>query len=314
MRFSPATLFFFFAAMASPQWGYVSAARTGSNNQGQNVATRPGGNAAAGDASSNAQQKLPPAKSYKKTKQQHSPSKSKSAVNRNGSVIMVYTSATKSNDMVMTLEKSNHTPPFLYHTLRYFESHPDILSDTLKIHHVMKQADPAEPNHYRIFYQENGNERFYTVFVHIFPAGHEAQNNAATRRAWANTFIHFFNHPNNQSRYTYPVEAVYAGDLTPQNQEESLPLSHYLTIRDTMTVLRGVLYDSEDEHAQEHHNFDGLATVQTCFANQAAMLDYFTPAHMSLARTFYATQLAGAQPDQQDDGDAFQGLQPFNYA
>lgn len=312
MRFSSAALLLFVATMASFPWGYVSAAKTAGNNS---VTTRAGaGGTVAGGSSPDSQQKMPPVKSYKKTKPSNSPSKNQPAVRRNGNVVLVYTSKTKSNDMIMTLEKSNHTPPFLYHTLHYFETHPKILSDTLKIHHVMRQADPVEPNHYRIHRTENGNERFWNVFVHIFPAGREAQNTAATRREWANTFVHFFNHPNHVNRYTFPVEAVYAGDLTPQDENEALPLSHYLTIRDTMTVLRGVLYDSEDANTQEHHNFDGLATVQTCFANNEAMNDYYKAPHIPLARAFYATQLGGAGGEQEEEADAFRGLQAFNYA
>lgn len=206
--------------------------------------------------------------------------------------ILVFVAKTKSGEMVMYLEKADNSAPFVYSTIGYMKRHMAFTRNHLNIHHVMERADPNDPRKYRTQFIRSSNrtrDRRWAVLVHVFPRGKKSANTATNRRRWAETFVSFFNHPNNQSRYTHPLEARFVGDVTPQDSINAPELSTYLTIRDTMLVLREVLYDTEDTVLQEYHNYDGKATIRTCLADDVAMRNYYKPEHLEPARAYYAT-------------------------
>lgn len=227
-----------------------------------------------------------------------------SPLSNNG--VLVFVAKTKSGDMVMYLEKANDTAPFVYLTVDYMMKHMPFTRDTLNVHYVMGRVDPHDPQRYRTqFVPTNSGsyERRWSVFVHICAGGQESVNTAANRRRWAETFISFFNHPANQSKYTYPSDARFAGDVTPQDETNAPELSTYLTLRDTMFVLQVALRETED-------GSDDKASIRSCLANGAAMRDYYRPEHLDPARTYFArfAYQAGNNDEESDPAQELEGL------
>lgn len=251
-----------------------------------------------------------PSKTYKKTKVVKKDNGVNTSPFKASNNVLVYVAKTKSGDMVMYLEKANDTAPFVYLTVNYMKQHMPFTRETLNIHHVMERADPSDPQRYRTQVVTSGNgtnERRWQVFVHIYASGQEGLNTAENRRRWAETFVSFFNHPANQSKYSYPSEARFAGDVTPQDETNAPELSTYLTIRDTMIILQDVLRGAEDGN-------DDKASVRTCLENDAAMRDYYKPEHLDPARAYFARYAqAGGNDEEPDPAQEFEGLSAFTY-
>lgn len=262
-------------------------------------------------------QKATPAKAYKKSS--YRDPKTIDRINsprKSSNKIQVVVTKTKSGDMVMLLEKANGSSPFVFLTMNYLKQHKEFMQNHLNINFIFNRCDQDNPHAYKteIVTNEKGeNERHWNVLVHIVAGGDEAMNTSANRRRWAETFVAFFNHPANQAKYSYPLEAHFTGDLTPQNENESPEFSHYLTIRDTMTVMRVVLNETGDANDRDH--LDGMASVRTCLGNEAAMRDFYKPTHLEQARAFYVGHVNGEGNNQEEPEaeDEFADLPRYNY-
>lgn len=155
--------------------------------------------------------------------------------------LLVYVVKTKSGDMVMLLRRRNGKAPFLYYTYHYLRRNKGFTKSALLVDCVMDQfVEAGSDAHTKQSTPEGtcwGKNR-YVVLVRLMPKDAKDSNTFASRRNWADLFINYFNHPNNQAMYTYPMTACFAGDLTPKNNDECLQLSTYLMIGDTASLAK----------------------------------------------------------------------------
>lgn len=248
-------------------------------------------------------------KKYTKKASQTTSPKSKSAAGSSSNTMSVFVCSTKADDLLLLLERSNGGPPFWHPTLQYLNNNPTFRRENLHVHQVHDRVDPAEPERHRFATTPQGRTRTFPVLVNILPENHRAHNTPTTRSAWAAHFVAFFNHQSNQTNYTYPVQAHYAGDLTPADPSMAPCLSEFLTVRDTMEVMQEALMDAGTE----------LATVGDVLSMTEAMDDYYAPEALQRAQTIFASQRnhiptgTGVEEPQPPQNDPFQDLPGFDF-
>jgi hypothetical protein len=109
---------------------------------------------------------------------------------------------------------------------------------TLKVDKWSYLVDPND-----IFSQfgvpnSNGYSRRILVLVHTMHGPNQfVLNNAHNRALWANAVVKFYNDPQMQSEMRYAEQACFAGDITPQDETNALPLSHWLNAQDTINYI-----------------------------------------------------------------------------
>ena len=249
-----------------------------------------------------------PKKYTKKASQTASP-QGKTASSSSSNTMSVFVCSTKPDDLLLLLERSNGGPPFWHPTLQYLNNNPTFRRENLHIHQVHDRVDPVEPERHRFTTTPQGRTRSFPVLVNILPENHRANNTTETRSAWAAHFVAFFNHPSNQTNYTYPVQAHYAGDLTPANPSMAPRMSEFLTVRDTMEVMREAFMDTGTE----------LATVGDVMEITEAMEDYYTPGALERVQAIFASQRnhiptgTGVEAPQAPQNDPFQDLPGFDF-
>lgn len=250
-----------------------------------------------------------PAKLTKKTAKT-SPSKD-TTTSSSSNAMNVYVCSTMSDDLILLLEKLNGTPPFWHPTAQYLNTNADFRRHNLHIDQIHQRNDPDNPDQYRSMATNQGRSRTYPVLVNILVETAREANTSANRAAWANHFVAFFNHPSNQNLFTYPVQAHYAGDLTPTNSATAPHLSDFLTVRDTMEVMREAFMET---------GATDLAPIGDILEKQDAMAFYYTPAALERANIIFLANRnhapGGAErPGAQNyaaDGD-FQDLPNFAF-
>jgi hypothetical protein len=241
-----------------------------------------------------------PVKSYKQ-KIIDGDKKTASTTKPKSNECLVFVTKTRSNDMIMLLERSNGDPPFVFLTVNELRRQEDFRRNVLRIHQMWDKVSHNNPNETEVVLV-SGRERRFVVFVHIFEAGTDHLNNPVNRRLWADTFVHYFNHPDNRSLYTFPMTARFAGDLTPNDESTSPHMSRYLTIRDTMHVM---------QEALGHQDMNGIdLPIGYVLENEDAMNDYYAPEHLPLARQEFAVY---ARHSRNDTDGPFSGLTAFSY-
>ena len=242
-----------------------------------------------------------PVKSYKQ-KIIDGDRKTESTTKTKSNDCLVTVTKTQSNDMVMLLERSNGDPPFVFLTVNELRRQEDFRRDILRINQMWDKVSHSNPNETEVV-MVNGRERRFIVLVHIFEPGNDHLNNPVNRRLWADTFVHYFNHPDNRSLYSFPMTARFAGDLTPSDESTSPHMSRYLTIRDTMHVMQEALRGQD-------MNGNDLA-IGYVLENEEAMNDYYAPEHLPLAMQEFAVY---ARHHQSNTNGPFSGLNAFNYS
>ena len=183
--------------------------------------------------------------------------------------------------MILTIEK-NGNAPFAYPTINYLNTNRQFSKDILHIDQCHNRVDPANPQAHLEQVSNTGYTKRFPVLVNIVDDDHANLNNASNRRNFAETFVHFFNHPETQRAYTYPSLAQFAGDLTPQNEANSPHLSEYLTIRDTMEVMREALAGSDEVMA------GSLPSIGDVMDVEGIMEDYYSPRVLEQAQNVFA--------------------------
>jgi hypothetical protein len=216
----------------------------------------------------------------------------------------VWVLKTCSGDMLMYMERANGygEPPFIVPTIQELRRNEGLRKDILRINQMHDKVSPTNPNQIQNI-PVGTRERQFTMFVHIVETGNEGLNNPVNRRLWADTFVHYFNHPDNRRAYKYPMTARFAGDLTPSDETTAPHMSRYLTIRDTMSVMQEALKHQSPDMEE--------LPIGLVLENEEAMEDYYAPDHLALARTEFAIY---ARHSNVDGGSGpFAGLNAFDY-
>jgi hypothetical protein len=149
----------------------------------------------------------------------------------------VIVARTRNNDMVIKMEKRSG-PGYTTHMETYMKNNDVYTKDTLKVDKWSYLVDPND-----IFTQfgvpnSNGYSRRILVLVHTMHGPNQfVLNNAHNRALWANAVVKFYNDPQMQSEMRYAEQACFAGDVTPQDETNALPLSHWLNAQDTINYI-----------------------------------------------------------------------------
>ena len=220
--------------------------------------------------------------------------------------VLVVVSKTKSDDMIMLLEKANGGIPYVWNAINYLNQNPHVRNDLLHIVGIKNKVSGVDPNlHYQVI-AANGFSRKLFVLVGSTDSDSAHLNTTANRRRWADAFIAFYNHPNTQRQFAFPNPAVFSADITPQNEANSPPLSQFLTIRDTMEMIQTIISQNPGE----------LEPIGDVLENEDAMNDYYSPEHKTLARELFHSHLnhVPGNPDARFQQDAdYADIQPFQF-
>ena len=245
-----------------------------------------------------AQGNATPAKKWRKQGEQVSPTKRTESLPVN----TLFVTTTMPGDMVGLMEKANGQPPFVFPSMGYLNDNPEFRCRTLCINQIHARVHPTDPLVYKEVAtgsKESQRMRTYPVFVYIVPENMVKYNNPKNRAKWAQGLVEFFNHPKQMSLYTYKSHTMFAGDLSPQVESNAPPLSDFLTIDDTMTVLREVNSPTETP-----------CSIADVIAEPEAMKLYYGPETLEIANRMFAGHRNQA-PANEGGGEALEDLPPF---
>jgi len=192
----------------------------------------------------------------------------------------IFVCKVRSGDMVMMVEK-NGGAPFLHPTITYLNTNADFRRNMLSIHQMHSRVDPDDHHRFKEQLSTSGYNKRFPVFINIVDEVNIPLNNPANRKAWGETFEHFHNHAATQSAYSFPEDAHYSGDITPQNEDAAPFLSHFLTIQDTMEVMREA-YAADAEPGS-------LPSIGDMLDDNGAMENYYGPALIPEALQHFAS-------------------------
>ena len=156
----------------------------------------------------------------------------------NGQGVQLISARTRNCDMIITLEK-NGQPAFTWPVESHLSAHQDFMRTVLKIEKMVNLRDPNDAGQY-FGVQAKGSSfvKRKLVFVHAMQGDHQAeQNTPENRRRWCNHIMRFWNSAEMQQQFKYPETCRYGGDITPQDENNCQPISHWLTLRDTMDYI-----------------------------------------------------------------------------
>jgi hypothetical protein len=144
----------------------------------------------------------------------------------------------------------NHA--FLSPLFNYLRGEQDYQTKTrFGIHYMGFERHPDDPACYRADQPNKmGYQPRYLCFVSLVPEDKVDKNNAANRQRWAENIIKLESSPFIQAQYRYTnAPLLYKGDVTPVGDAPLPPLSDFLTLRDTMEVIRHAYRTAAGEKA-----------------------------------------------------------------
>ena len=193
------------------------------------------------------------------------------------SVLEVYVLKTRSDDMIARIERSNGTPPYLVPTIHYVNGNVAFSRETLHVDVVKNRVATDNPDEHMNSPSQTGYLRTFPLMIYIVPETLRDQNTPANRIKWGQHLVNFLNHRANQSKYTYPMEARFGGDITPQDESQAPYMSDYLTTRDTMDVMRDALSSTPGQ----------APSIGDVLDMPEAMAVYYSPAALNHAQDFF---------------------------
>lgn len=138
----------------------------------------------------------------------------------------------------------------------------------LAVHYIGWERNPHQPNQYREDERKKAEQTMnprYRCFVSIVPSDKAHQNNVVNRERWAKNIIKLNNCPRIQNQYRFGATPLYyKGDVTPINAPPP-PMSQFLTIRDTMEVIRIAYKTPEGEKPD----------IQDLLADETLLSNYY---------------------------------------
>lgn len=156
----------------------------------------------------------------------------------NGQGVQLIVAKTKNCDMVIVVER-NGQPAFTYPLESYFGNNADFMRNDCKIDKMTNLRDAGDAmQYYGIQAKNTSFTRRKLVFVHAIQGEFQDQlNTHDNRERWCQHLARFWNSAEIQRLFKYPETCKYGGDLTPQDESTAQPISHWLTIRDTMDYI-----------------------------------------------------------------------------
>lgn len=160
-------------------------------------------------------------------------------------VVKVYIIWFKSNEFAIFLEKTNSDePPYLIPITKNLYRDPAFFRNNFHINNIYHKRHPSDPNAYLEVPPGPTSKRTtgskQTVFLGMLSNEEAPRFDATKRRQLMDTFIFYINHQDTRVQFQYPITAEVGADLTPEDLNNRCPLSDYLTISDTMEVMRKV--------------------------------------------------------------------------
>ena len=184
---------------------------------------------------------------------------------------MAYVLAVSTIDMLMYFEKPGHRSPFLHPTLGFLRENPRLMHDILHIDHIFNRRQQDNPRVARYETTDKNYTRYFPMFYNCVSDENAHLNTPENRERWARQVLAFINSDTSQHRYTYPIQVVYGGDVTPSQGDYPHP-SEYLIFNDTIRVLTDAFTDYEQDGNPIYPSGADLAT------NSEAVNAYFEPA------------------------------------
>ena len=184
---------------------------------------------------------------------------------------MAYVLAVSTIDMLLYFEKAGHRAPFLHPTLGFLRENPRLMHDILHIDHIFNRRMQDNPRIARFETTDNNFTRYFPMFYNCVSDENAHLNTPENRERWARQVIGFINSETSQHRYTYPIQVVYGGDVTPAQAPFPHP-SQYLIFNDTIQVLTDAFTDYEQDGTPIYPPGADIA------ANTEAVNAYFEPA------------------------------------
>lgn len=232
-----------------------------------------------------------------------------SPVKKSPPVFDVHVAKTKSGDMLLTIQGPNGSYPFTYSFEVWWDNHPKDVERLLHLSHHFHRRDPENPHVPQQTMNNSGYRKYMPVYLNVVSLENVNKNTPANRKKFAQAFCHMYNSHNIQKLFTFENRARYVGDITPQDETKASPLSHFLTIEDTMRIAIGAL--------PTETGLNDLTPLQAL--DHPAIDYYFGPEVIPIARTFYQPETtnhnspahAGADAQQNEEGD--EAFEAFAY-
>ena len=180
-------------------------------------------------------------------------------------------------DIIALTSNHNGHRAFLVPLIKWLkmDENTAFVHQRLKIHHIGWEVDPNDPLNYK---EDNApsksrNHR-YNLFMHYVSTKSIENNTAQARERFASAIIRLNNHPAIQSQYNFGGALLhYGGDITPQNEEQAPALSRFLTLQDTMDVLRKTYPDP---------NSGKERSITDMLQQQNLLRRFFLPEHIPI--------------------------------
>lgn len=156
----------------------------------------------------------------------------------NNQGVQLIVAKTKTCDMIIMVER-NGQPAFTHPIESYLSNNKQYMSSVLKIEKMSNLRDPNDPmQYYGVVAKNSTYFRRKLLFLHSIQGPQMQQlNTHANRERWCQHIITFWNSPEIQRLFKFPETCRYGGDVTPQDESTAQPLSHWMTIRDTMDFI-----------------------------------------------------------------------------
>ena len=216
----------------------------------------------------------------------------------------------KSNDIIALTRNALGNHAFLGPLFSYLRAEEDEANKRFAVHFVGFERHPDDPNAFR---SDTPTKRKttstfnprYHVFLSIVPENKVDKNTAANRERWAANIIKLNNSPKlqNEGRYA-AVPLYYKGDVTPAVDTKLPPASDFLTLRDTMEVIR-IAYKTTDGEKP---------SIEDLLEDESILEKYYSPDLIPKVRALYGfrNQQAPAQDEDHPDlGGVF--IEPFEF-
>jgi hypothetical protein len=145
----------------------------------------------------------------------------------------------KSNDIIGITRSNIGNHAFLNPLFNYLRTEENEAKDRFSVQYMGFERHPDDTTNYRADTTKGGFTPRYLCLVCIVPEEKAHKNNVVNRQKWAEKIIKLNNCPRLQSDYRFGNNSLYyRGDVTPTNDTALPPLSDFLTLRDTMEVIR----------------------------------------------------------------------------
>lgn len=145
----------------------------------------------------------------------------------------------KSNDIIGITRSNTGNHAYLNPLFNFLRAEEDDAQIRYSIHYMGFERHPDDATNFRADTSKGNFSPRYLCFVSVVPEQKAHKNNVINRQRWAENIVKLNNAPRLQNEYRYGANPLYyKGDVTPLDDTALPPLSDFLTLRDTMEVIR----------------------------------------------------------------------------